>query len=105
MAGFQVSSSGNHCVADRAASDLPALFIDFRAAPGMNGSVGSGAFVEPPMSGRHDSVGVLVGDVADYQPKPGLSDQGFHGTYESTAEAAGLSRGGSCFCFDVDLFG
>lgn len=79
VAGFEVTSGGDDGVADGATADFEAFFVNLRTAFGVDGAVGAVAFVQAPVGGGDDGVGVLFGDVAGDEAQSCFSDFGFHG--------------------------
>jgi hypothetical protein len=77
MPSLQIATGCDDGIANWTAIDLPAFLVYLRPTFGVNGSVGAGTFVEPPMSGGDHRIRILLGNIAGHQTQDRFSNSRF----------------------------
>jgi hypothetical protein len=82
---LEIAAGGYDGIADGAAADATTLFVNSRPTLGVDGTICAVTFIEPPVGGGDNRVGVLVGNVPCYKTQFCFADGRLH-------EQAGGSR-------------
>ena len=79
LPGLEIAAGCDDRVADGAAPDPTALFVNCRTAFAVNCAVRTYTLVQPPVRSGHDRVGVLVGNVTGHKAQRRFADSLLHG--------------------------
>ena len=77
--GLEIAAGCDDRVADGAAPDPTALFVNSKTAFAVNRAVRAYTFVQPPARSGHDRIGVLVGNVTGHKAQRRFADGLLHG--------------------------